>query len=121
MVELLAAEKRRLLAENGMLTGEDFETAWCECWMVMVSERAWPHATEHRRHWRVAMIATKSEMRAAFLGQPTSFATLATGFTVAARRLRVELTAEDLPTVILGAIQAGYSVADTQPGEGIAA
>jgi hypothetical protein len=74
MVELLAVEKRRLLAEHGRVTVEDFEVAWVECWAVMRSERAWPHATVHRRAWRKAMNeALKPEARACFLGEPTGF------------------------------------------------
>ena len=46
MVELLAAEKRALIAANGLVTRQDFEAAWAECWHVMVLERAWPHKTD---------------------------------------------------------------------------
>jgi hypothetical protein len=74
MTELLAVEKRRLLAECGSVTLHDFEDAWTLSWEVMVVEHAWPHATAHRRGWRTAMLATRSELRAAWLGQPTAFA-----------------------------------------------
>jgi hypothetical protein len=74
MTDLLAADKRRLLAEHGYVTLHDFEQAWAQSWEVMVLEHAWPHATVHRRGWRTAMLATRSELRAAWLGQPTAFA-----------------------------------------------
>ena len=73
MVELLTIEKRRLIDEKGTVTGEDFEVAWEACWEVMVTERAWPHATEHRRAWRSAMVACKPETRACFVGESTGF------------------------------------------------
>lgn len=59
----------RLLPEFAM-----FERAWDEAWSVMVTERAWPHATEHRRQWRKGMEeAMKPEARACFLGLPTAY------------------------------------------------
>lgn len=50
-----------------------FERAWDRCWQVMVRQRAWPHATAHRRAWRSAMLDCKPETRACFLGEPTGF------------------------------------------------
>lgn len=74
MVQLLAIEKRRLLDVQGFVTDADFEVAWDACWAVMVTERAWPHATAHRRAWRKAMReALRPEARACFLGQPSGF------------------------------------------------
>jgi len=73
MVELLAHEKKCLLETKGCLTGEDFEAAWERCWQIMVTERAWPHATTHRRAWRAAMLDCKPETRASFLDQPSGF------------------------------------------------
>lgn len=74
MVELLTVEKTRALAERGAVTLGDFEAAWGTSWDTMIAEHAWPHATQHRRGWRQAMIATRSEARAAFLDQTTPFA-----------------------------------------------
>jgi len=74
MIELLAAEKRRTLHEHGRVTLKDFEEAWAACWARMIVEHAWPHATQHRRGWRIAMLATRSEARAAWLDDPTPFA-----------------------------------------------
>lgn len=74
MTALLIEEKRRLLADQGYVTLDDFNQAWQTSWHVMILEHAWPHATQHRRGWRRAMIATRSEARAAWLGEPTSFA-----------------------------------------------
>lgn len=122
MVQLLLAEKRRMLADGRTLTRRDFEAAWDACWEVMVGERAWPHATEHRRYWRMMMASTKNETRAAFLDQPTPFSTLAASLTAAARRFRIDLSPEELPMVFIRAIQAGYSVSDEDvPREEIAA
>lgn len=74
MVELLAERKRTLLRECGVVTAEDFEVAWEASWTQMVAERAWPHATVHRRQWRRAMEeAMMPEARACWLGQPTAF------------------------------------------------
>lgn len=74
MVALLAVEKKRLLAEKGKVTIEDFEACWDLCWAIMVTERAWPHATAHRRAWRAAMEqAMKPEAAACFIGVPSGF------------------------------------------------
>lgn len=74
MVELLATEKRRLLDDGRRLTIDEFEAAWDAAWLLMVAERAWPHATTERRGWRVAMLeAMKPEARACFLDQPSGF------------------------------------------------
>lgn len=74
MVDLLADQKRQLLDDGVVLTGAVFEAAWEASWLVMVSERAWPHATTERRGWRKAMEeAMKPEARACFLNEPTGF------------------------------------------------
>jgi len=74
MIELLVSEKRRVLDEKGYVTEEDFLLAWDASWAIMVTERAWPHATTHRRDWRRAMNqALKPEACACFLGRPTGF------------------------------------------------
>lgn len=74
MVVLLAEQKRQLLETRQVLTVEDFEAAWDLCWTLMVTERAWPHATVERRGWRKAMLeAMKPEARACFVGSPTGF------------------------------------------------
>lgn len=73
MLELLAVEKRRLLVTNGYVTEADFEVCWEMCWQVMVTERAWPHATAHRRSWRAAMLAAKPEYGACWVGVETGF------------------------------------------------
>lgn len=52
---------------------QTFEAAWDRSWQVMVTERAWPHATQRRREGRRALIETKPEFRACFLGLPTAF------------------------------------------------
>jgi hypothetical protein len=74
MVELLAIEKRAMLVTKGHVTDEDFDIAWDACWAIMVTERAWPHATELRRSWRTAMVeALRPEARACFLNLPSGF------------------------------------------------
>lgn len=108
MVELLAERKRTLLAEQGHVTATDFAEAWDAAWAAMVAERGWPHASEHRRQWRQAMMATRSESRATFLGQRTAFGDLAEALTAAAERMQVHIDPSDLPTVIIGAISQGY-------------
>lgn len=75
MVELLTEAKARLLAEGVTLTVEVFDREWDAAWRLMVTERAWPHATEHRRQWRAAMRDTRSEFQAAFLGVETAYST----------------------------------------------
>lgn len=103
MTELLIAEKRRLLAANGDVTRQDFETAWAACWMRMVLAHEFPHDTQERRGWRQAMQATKSETRAAFLGQPTAFSEATERLSKAAGRSRVTITTDDLPAVMTAA------------------
>lgn len=74
MVQLLIFEKRAVLQTHGQVTEDDFARAWETCWAIMVTERAWPHATAHRRAWRKAMVeALMPEARACFLGHPTGF------------------------------------------------
>ena len=104
MVELLVAEKKRVLAQHGSVDRHDFEAAWDWCWAIMVTERAWPHATVHRRAWRTAMIATKSEMRAAFVGDRTAFAEVAYSLAIAAEGVCVWLEPEQIPSALLAAI-----------------
>lgn len=104
MAELLLDAKRSVLAERGYVTLRDFDEAWAASWERMIVEHAWPHATQHRRGWRTAMLATRSELRAAWLGQPTAFA-------VAVERLSdvagVPLEPERVPKVILAVM--GYT------------
>lgn len=104
MVELLTIEKRRLLAEHGHVTRQDFEEAWERCWHVMVLERAWPHATRHRRAWRQAQDETKLECCAAFLGEPTPFSFAATRLEEAASGMCLRLPPEQLGRAILAVI-----------------
>ncbi len=104
MVALLAAEKRRLLAENGHVTRRDFETAWEACWEIMVLERAWPHNTGHRRAWRQAQDETKAECCAAFLGEPTPFAAAAERLTEVAGGMCLQLAPEQVGRALLAAI-----------------
>jgi hypothetical protein len=109
MVELLAEAKARLLAERQSVTSADFEREWSAAWDVMTAERAWQHATEPR---------------AAFLDRPTTFGSLAQSLTAASARLHIALAPEDLPHVLIGAIQAGYSIAgestvQEDPREGV--
>lgn len=103
MVQLLALAKYWLLIENGAVTRSDFDAAWEGCWEVMVDERAWPHATRHRRAWRKAMQVTRSEMRAAFLDQPTAYAFVAERITTAADAMCVHLEPDQIPTAMLAA------------------
>jgi hypothetical protein len=104
MVELLAVEKERVLAEGRDVTRHDFEEAWAKCWNHMIAERAWPHATIHRRAWRSAMIATRSETRAAFVGDPTPFAFVTYRLVEAAEGMCVWLEPEQIPKALLAAI-----------------
>jgi hypothetical protein len=118
MVELLADAKRDLLERGVELTPRVFERAWAEAWEVMIAERAWPHATEHRRQWRAAMIAAKGEMRAAFLGRPTMFARISESLLAAGARLEVEMQASDLPLAFQGAIRAyGATLPEEAPSD----
>lgn len=102
MIELLAAEKRERLAEDGHVTLADFDQAWNHAWEVMVAEHAWPHATQHRRGWRQAMIATRTEARAAWLDQPSAFATTVQRLTVMHGG---PLEPKRVPRVILGLME----------------
>ncbi len=104
MVALLAAEKKRLLAENGHVTRQDFETAWEACWEVMVLERAWAHNTPQRRNWRAAQDETKAECCAAFLDVPTPFAFAAERISSAASGMCLRLAPEQLGRALLAAI-----------------
>lgn len=104
MVALLAVEKRRLLAEKGHVTRQDFEQAWAACWEVMVLERAWAHSTPRRRESRAALVATKSEVRAAFLDEPTAFAFATGRLASAADGMCLRLEPTQVPRALLEAI-----------------
>lgn len=79
MAELLAYERRRLLRSRAraglpeVVTAEDFEAAWEECWAIMVAERAWPHLTRERVGWRQAQLDTKPQLLQVWLGRTTAF------------------------------------------------
>lgn len=121
MADLLIAVKREMLAAGVELTRGAFEAAWATAWVAMVAERGWPHATEHRRQWRAAMLAAKPEFRAAFLGRETTFGQLIASLTLASRNMRVDLTPDDVPRVIIGAIQHGYSIVGENERDTVAA
>lgn len=104
MAALLAAEKRRMLADGRELTVRDFEEAWAACWAVMVHERAWPHATVHRRAWRQVQARTKDEFRAAFLDAPTPFALAAGRLMSAADKCGEPLSSTQLSKALLAMI-----------------
>lgn len=104
MVELLAVEKRRLIAQKGHVTRQDFDEAWQACWWAMVLERSWAHNTYNRRSTRAAMLATRSEVRAAFLDEPTAFATAIERLSGAARGMCLELEPEQATAALLAAI-----------------
>lgn len=104
MVALLAAEKRRLLAEKGHVTRQDFDEAWAACYAVMVDERAWPHNTEQRRIWREVQDETKPECLAAFLDVPTPFAFAAGRMSEAAGGMCLRLEPEQVGRALLAAI-----------------
>lgn len=73
IVELLAEAKRVQLAQTGTVTQDDFDRAWEQALAVMRTEKAFPHATEHRRQWHAALEATRPEFEACFLGRSTPF------------------------------------------------
>ena len=104
MVELLAAEKHRLLAAEGHVTRNDFRRAWLMAWDVMVLERAWPHASRHRRMWREAMVAMRPEMEAAFLDAETPFSAAAGKLSSAAARMCLQLEPEQVGRALLAAM-----------------
>jgi hypothetical protein len=104
MVTLLATEKQRLLAANGHVTRQDFEEAWRVCWEVMVLERAWAHQTPSRRNSRACLVATKSEVRAAFLDQPTAFSTVIARLSDAACGMCLQLAPGQTVEAMLAAI-----------------
>ncbi len=104
MVALLTAEKRRLLAANGHVTRRDFDESWEACWEVMVLERSWAHATKHRRNSRQAMVATRSEFRAAFVDEPTAFAVAIARLSDAASGMCLSLEPEQTAKALLAAI-----------------
>jgi hypothetical protein len=117
MADLLLERKLRLLADGVELTRQAFEAAWAEAWEVMVAEKAWPHATEHRRQWRSAMISCKAEMRAAFLDQPTMFAQISDALLAAGVRMEVDMQVSDLPRAFIGAI-CSYGATDPEEAPG---
>lgn len=104
MVTLLAEEKRRLLAEHGHVTVCDFRSAWNHCWEVMVLEKSWAHNTPIRRASRAAMLATRSEARAAFLEEDTPFAFASERLSGAAGNLCMQLAPQQVPLALLAAI-----------------
>lgn len=104
MVELLAIEKRRVLAEKGTVSLQDFRDAWDACWWTMVLERAWPHATCHRRSWRITMLVTRQEARAAFLDDPTAFSWAVGRLGEAAGGMCLQLSPAQVPAALLAAI-----------------
>lgn len=104
MVELLAIEKQRLLATNGIVTRTDFEVAWHRSWETMKVEHYWPHATLHRRSWRRAQKRTRREMRAAFLDEPTPFSFAAARITEAAANMCLHLEPEQVGRALLAAM-----------------
>lgn len=104
MVELLAMTKYWLLAENGVVTRSDFDAAWEGCWRVMVDERAWPHATKHRRAWREAQDETKEECLLAFLGVPSPFAFAAARISEVASGMCLHLQPEQIGKALLAAV-----------------
>ncbi len=114
MVELLAVEKARLLAERGEVTSQDFREAWAECWWVMILERAYPHATRHRRAWRAVLQSTKPEMRAAFLDDPTAFAFAAGRLTEGAGGMCLRLSPAQVPAALLAAIAYVQTLEDRE-------
>jgi hypothetical protein len=117
MVALLAIEKQRLRAEKGELDRRDFDAAWEACWGVMVAERAWPHATVHRRAWRQAMVATRRECRAAFLDQPTAFAFAADRLREVAGGMCLSLGPDQVGKALLAAI--AYVEVDEEDGRAL--
>lgn len=103
MVELLTIEKRRLLAEHGRVTRQDFEEAWERSWELMRVEHAYPHATPHRRGWRKAMNASRGEYRAAFLDRRSGFGLVAAQITGAALRGHLSPTPVEMAKAVLAA------------------
>lgn len=120
MADLLVDAKRELLDQGVDLTPRVFDAAWRRAWEAMVEERAWPHATEHRRQWRSAMIACKSEMRAAFLDVETPYSRISETFVKASERVEVDLTPADMPRAFIGAITA-YGATDPSEAPGVLA
>lgn len=103
MVTLLAAEKKRLLAEKGHVTRRDFEAAWDACWEVMKKEHAWKHATHARRDDRRTQRWSRREVRAAFLDEPTPFSFAAGRMTEAASAMCLRLEPDQLGRAMLAA------------------
>ncbi len=104
MVELLSAEKRALIAANGLVTRQDFEAAWSKCWEIMRCEHAWAHATHLRRGSRRAMVTTRREYRAAFLDERTPFAFAAGRIAGAADGMCLSLEPDQIGKALLAAI-----------------
>jgi hypothetical protein len=114
MVSLLAVEKRRILSERGRVTRQDFEAAWDKCWWMMVLERSWPHASCHRRSWRIVQGATKAEFRAAFLDAPTAFSHATARLGTAASGMCLRLAPAQVPAALLAAIAYVQTVEDAE-------
>jgi hypothetical protein len=107
MVELLAVEKRRLLAEGRdlrNLAACEFDEIWETCWEVMVLERGWPHATKHRRAWRQAQDETKEECLLAFRDAPSPFAFAARRIAEVAEGMCLRLAPEQVGKALLAAV-----------------
>ncbi len=107
MVELLAAEKKRLIDEGrapSTLSVCDFNAVWERCWEVIVLERGWAHATRLRRSMRQSQDETKEECCAAFLGKPTPFGVVATRLAEIAERCGVDLAPEQVGRALLASI-----------------
>ena len=64
MRELLAVAKADGLA---------FDEAWEAALAQMTRERAWPHATIERKQWRLAVAASREEMRRCYMNEPSAF------------------------------------------------
>jgi hypothetical protein len=64
MRELLAIAKSE---------GLEFEEAWESALGQMTRERAWPHATIERKQWRLAVTASRAEMRRCYMDEPSAF------------------------------------------------
>lgn len=105
MVELLADWKRIIIEVDGRQpTLADFQMAWDRSWEIMVIERAWPHATKHRRAWRQVQDETKAECCAAFLDTPSPFAFAARRIAEAAEGMCLRLAPEQLGKALLAAV-----------------
>jgi hypothetical protein len=113
VVELLKVEKRRLLAENGVCTHDDFRAAWEACEKVIIGERAFPHATVHRRRWWAALVSARPDYQAAFCDERTPFAVAAARFDEVAGGMCLNLTPQEIGRAMLASFAL---VADDEDG-----